>query len=127
MQQFYENELKSGNSKKNKAHHDEGLLSDSLLNIIQRNLKPGGEFYLLLPYKRNDEIENAFAKNRLSFLHKTLVRQSTRHPYFRIILAGKHHSDTNEIFSTTEIAIKNEMNDYTSEFISLLKDYYLYL
>ncbi len=28
---FYENELKSGNTKKNKAHHDEGLLLDDLL------------------------------------------------------------------------------------------------
>ena len=75
---FYENELKSGNTKKNKAHHDEGLQLDGLLNIIQRNLKPGGKFYLLLPYKRNDEIENAFAKNMLVLSHKTLVRQSTQ-------------------------------------------------
>ncbi len=124
---FYENELKSGNSKKNKAHHDEGLQFNGLLNIIQRNLKPGGEFYLLLAYKRNDEIEKAFAKNRLVLSHKTLVRQSTQHPYFRIMISGKHHSDTNEIFITTELAIKNELNEYTSDFTSLLKDYYLYL
>ena len=124
---FYENELKSGNTKKNKAHHDEGLQLDGLLNIIQRNLKPGGKFYLLLPYKRNDEIENAFAKNMLVLSHKTLVRQSTQHPYFRIMVSGKHQSDKNENYIRTELAIKNEVNEYTPEFISLLKDYYLYL
>ena len=124
---FYENELKSGNSKKNRAHHDEGLQLNGLLNIIQRNLKSDGKFYLLLPYKRNDEIENAFARNRLSIVHKTLVRQSTGHTYFRIMISGKQMPDNNENFFSTELAIKNEVNEYTPEFIGLLKDYYLYL
>ena len=124
---FYEKELKSGNNKKNKANHDEGLLLEDLVNIIQRKLKPGGEFYLLLPCKRKDEIQNAFSKNKLAFSNKTLVKQSTQHPYFRIMISGKHQRDKNENFTCTELAIKNELNEYTPEFISLLKDYYLYL
>ena len=122
---FYENELRSVSSKKNKAHHDEGLLLTDLLNIIQRNLKPGGTFYLLLPYKRNDEIEKAFAKNKLTLSYTKLVRQSTQHPFFRIMLTGKHQEDINENFTSTELTIKNELHQYTPEFISLLKDYYL--
>ena len=124
---FYENELKSGNNKKNKAHHDESLLLDDLLAIIKRNLKPGGEFYLLLPYKRNEEIENIIAKNGLAISHKTLVRQSTKHNYFRIMLTGKNKSDKNENFITSEIAIRNEKQEYTPAFINLLKNYYLHL
>ena len=124
---FYENELKSGNTKKNKAHHDEGLLLDDLLTIIQQNLSPKGEFYLLLPYKRNEEIENALAKNKLAISHKTLVKQSTLHNYFRIILSGKHKNGKNEDFATSEIAIRNQKQEYTPEFINLLKDYYLHL
>jgi tRNA1Val (adenine37-N6)-methyltransferase len=124
---FYENELKSGSSKKNKAHHDEGLLLDDLLAVIQRNLKPGGEFYLLLPYKRNKEIENYFAKNRLSISHKTLVKQSTGHNYFRILLSGKHSENKKQTFITTEISIRNKEEKYTSEFVALLKEYYLHL
>lgn len=124
---FYENELKSGNNKKNKAHHDEGLLLDDLLLIIQRNLKPKGVFYLLLPYKRNHEIEPCIANNKLAISHKTFVKQSTEHNYFRILLSGKHLENKKEDFDTNEIAIRNEKQDYTPEFIDLLKDYYLHL
>ena len=124
---FYENELKSGNNKKNKAHHDEGLLLEDLLTIIQQNLKPLGEFYLLLPYKRNDEIETCFTKNKLTITQKTLVKQSTQHSYFRILLSGKHLENKKEDFITNEIAIRNKDEKYTHEFIDLLKEYYLHL
>jgi len=124
---FYENELKSGISKKNKAHHDEGLLLDDLLTIIQQNLNQEGEFYLLLPYKRNDEIETCFAKNKLTITQKTLVRQSTQHSYFRILLSGKHSENKKEDFITSEIAIRNKEEKYTPGFIDLLKEYYLHL
>ena len=100
---------------------------DDLLAIIKRNLKPGGEFYLLLPYKRNEEIENIIAKNGLAISHKTLVRQSTEHNYFRIMLTGKNKSNKNENFITSEIAIRNEKQEYTPAFINLLKNYYLHL
>jgi tRNA1Val (adenine37-N6)-methyltransferase len=124
---FYENELKSGSSKKNKAHHDEGLLLDDLLGVIQRNLKPQGKFYLLLPYKRNEEIENYFAKSGLAISHKTLVKQSRQHNYFRILLSGKHSGNKKEDFDLNEISIRNDKREYASEFINFLKDYYLYL
>lgn len=124
---FYENELSSGNSKKNKAHHDEGLLLDELLKIIQRALGPQGEFYLLLPYKRNEEAEAAIAKNKLSISNKTFVKQSTQHGYFRLILSGTHLTNKKENMATNEIAITNEKKEYTPAFVSLLKDYYLYL
>ena len=124
---FYENELKSDSSKKNKAHHDEGLLLDDLLTIIQRNLQPEGEFYLLLPYKRNNEIENLIVQNNLTLSYKMLVKQSTQHGYFRVMLSGKHSGYKNKSSITTEIAICNELKEYTPEFIHLLQHYYLYL
>ena len=124
---FYENELKSGNNQKNKAHHDEGLLLEDLLTIIQQNLKPVGEFYLLLPYKRNDEIETCFTKNKLTITQKTLVKQSTQHSYFRILLSGKHSEKKKQTFITSEIAIRNKEEKYTPGFIDLLKEYYLHL
>ena len=124
---FYENELKSDSSKKNKAHHDEALLLDDLLVIIKQNLKPTGRFYLLLPYKRNNEIVSMVVKNKLAIANKTLVKQSTQHGYFRILLSGKHAENNKEDFITNEIAIRDKDEKYTPEFINLLKDYYLYL
>ena len=124
---FYENELRSGNSKKNKAHHDDGLLLNDLLAIIKKNLQPAGEFYLLIPYKRNEEIDTTIKDNNLTISHKLLARQSTQHNYFRVVIKGEHLREKQNNYATTEIAIRNEKNEYTPEFIHLLKDYYLYL
>jgi tRNA1Val (adenine37-N6)-methyltransferase len=53
---FYENELKSPDSKRNIAHHS-GLSLNHLLSVVKENLEERGTFYLLLPYKRIEEFE----------------------------------------------------------------------
>ena len=120
-------ELKSDSQKKNKTRHDEALLLDDLLAIIKANLKPEGKFYLLVPYKRNNEIESMVAKNNLVITNKTFVKQSTQHSYFRILLSGTHSGNKKEELITNVLAIRNNEEKYTPEFIALLKDYYLHL
>ena len=124
---FYETELKGDDTKKNLAHHNEGLLLPGLLRIIKKNLKPDGSFYLLLPYKRNEEVKKMFFENELAIQQLTFVRQSVRHDYFRILLEGK--LKTAEPIETTmdEISIKDGDNQYTPSFVNLLKDFYLHL
>jgi tRNA1Val (adenine37-N6)-methyltransferase len=124
---FYENELKSGNSKRNLAHHNEGLLLPELLTIIKKNLKPDGSFFLLLPFKRNDEIRKLFIENDLAIRQLIFVRQSTKHDFFRMIISGKVKTDEVAETRIDEISIKDENDQYSSDFILLLKDYYLHL
>jgi tRNA1Val (adenine37-N6)-methyltransferase len=124
---FYENELKSDNAKRNIALHNKGLLMDELLDIIKKSLKPDGKFYFLLPYKRNDEIEKLLVQRELAISYKVFVRQSINHDYFRIMIAGAHQQANKTEFSTSEISIWNDKQQYTEEFVELLKDYYLHL
>lgn len=121
---FYENELQSDNRRKNIAHHSEDLSLDDLLNVIQENLNATGNFYLLLPYKRNKEIEPLLRKYGFSASYKVSVRQSIDHNYFRILLkAGLQNIPVSE----EEISIRDNNQQYTTQFIDLVKDYYLYL
>jgi tRNA1Val (adenine37-N6)-methyltransferase len=122
---FYENELKSGDAKKNMAHHA-GLSLQQLLGSVKINLYDEGKFYLLLPYKRNEEIEKLVNSNGLSIIQKTLVRQSVNHDFFRIMIEGVHEQNKKEMI-VDELAIRNGKDQYTKEFIDLLKDYYLHL
>jgi tRNA1Val (adenine37-N6)-methyltransferase len=124
---FYENELKADVSKKNIAHHDEGLLLPELLSIIKNNLKADGQFYLLLPYKRNDEIRRLVIENELEITELVFVRQTVTHDFFRILLSGKLKGETLTETKIHEIAIKDEEQQYSPAFVSLLKDYYLHL
>ncbi len=124
---FYENELKGHNRKKNMAHHNEGLLLPELLTIIKNNLKPEGSFYLLLPFKRNDEIRNLLLEHEFDISKILLVKQSIKHDFFRIMLSGKLQPDETTETVFDEIAIRDEREKYTDEFTRLLGGYYLKL
>ena len=124
---FYEKELRSTSDNKNIAHHSEHLTLDELLDIIKNNLTPDGSFYLLLPYKRNEEIKKLFNNHQLHIVEIMLVRQSVNHDYFRIMLKGKINNKDNKQTELNEMSITNDKQQYTAEFVNLLKDYYLYL
>jgi len=123
---FYENELKSEKENKNIAHHGEELSLHELFVAIKKNLTDDGGFFVLLPYKRYNEIRDILSEFNLSLSELTFIRQSTKHDYFRIILQGRSGSGDVET-EMNEISICDEQQQYTSEFIKLLKDYYLYL
>jgi len=124
---FYEKELMSYNTKKNLAHHNEGLHLPELLVIIKKNIQPDGSFYLLMPYKRKEEIRKLFIETDLSIQQLTFLRQSADHNYFRIMLAGKLKTEKQAETMIDEISIKDKEGQYTPFFVKLLKDYYLYL
>ena len=122
---FYEKELESPDAIRNMAHHSGGLSLDELLQAIALRLETGGIFYILLPYKRNDEIEQIIKKHSLHIHEKLLVSQSTKHNYFRIMLKGGKEESAE--IRASELSIVDNQQQYTPEFTDLLKDYYLKL
>jgi tRNA1Val (adenine37-N6)-methyltransferase len=138
---FYENELKSGKSQKDIAHHSNELQIKELLDIIKNKLSPEGIFCLLLPFKRYEEIKEKIFQTGLTIQEVCFTKQSVNHDYFRIMLMGKLRTTksietlTNEISiknDTSEISIKNDTSmeqqtQYSSAFSMLLHDYYLHL
>lgn len=124
---FYENELKADDKKRNIAQHGDELSLTELLLVIKNNLSPLGSFYLLLPYKRSEEIKYLLLENDLTVLNIVFVKQSVQHGYFRMMLAGKLKTGGTNEAAINEIAIWDEKQQYTDTFINLLKDYYLHL
>ena len=123
---FYENEIRSATDPKNVAHHSENLTLKELLDIIKPNLNDNGNFFLMFPYKRNDEIKKLFKDHQLHISKILLIRQSIKHDYFRIFIKGNLIATEKEI-EFDEISIWDENQQYSNEFIRLLKDYYLHL
>ncbi len=124
---FYENELKGTDITKNIAHHDSGLSLPQLLRIIKNNLTADGVFFLLLPYKRDEEMRKLFTEHELHIQQITFVKQSVDHGYFRMMLTGRLQATSLSETLIDEIAIKDEDGNYTQAFTELLKDYYLHL
>ena len=120
---FFENDLKSEDTKRNLALHSEQLSLQELLLVIQSHLSPNGKFAVLLPYHRKD-VFIRLAGNEGFFLEESIsVKQTPKHTFFRAML----------LFSAVEVALAEkeiiirEGEAYSNDFISLLKDYYLKL
>lgn len=121
---FYEGDLKSGAANRNVAMHDEGLKLDELIRIVDLNLAEEGTFAVLLPFVRAQRMIE-LAKGLTLHLHTHVqVKQSVKHGYFRSMLL---FARTRVEPAVEDLVIKDENNQYTNEFVSLLKDYYLYL
>jgi tRNA1Val (adenine37-N6)-methyltransferase len=124
---FYEKEISSDSEKKNIAHHHSGLLLEELVGIIKENLSSSGTFYLLIPFKRNEEIKKIILKQDLFVSKIVFVKQSIKHNYFRMLIAGKLIQEDPAETLIEEISIWDDQQQYKEEFTDLLKDYYLYL
>jgi tRNA1Val (adenine37-N6)-methyltransferase len=121
---FFENNLKSGNEKKNAAKHDTTLTLEHLIQIVDTHLTQKGIFAVLLPYHRTEEFIATAKEAALHLTKKILVKQTPAHNYFRGIL---FFSRTKTEPQQQELIIKDEQQHYTKDFTELLKEYYLYL
>ncbi|MFT4154610.1 MAG: methyltransferase [Parafilimonas sp.] len=120
---FYENDLKSGDAKRNLALHSAELRLGQLIAAADTLLNDGGRFFALLPYFRTEEFE-ALIDGKFFVREKALVKQSGMHDYFRsMFLLTKQEGSP--VFS--EMSIMNEDGNYTEAFVGLLQTYYLKL
>lgn len=122
---FFEGDLNSADATKNNAKHSSSLTLAELLDSIDAVLTPEGSFGILLPWHRNDTLMREAKARGFYLKERLLVKQTPTHDWFRVIAhfsrsgAGKK---TEESFS-----IRDEFNDYSTDFTALLKDYYLHL
>lgn len=120
---FFENDLKSHKKERNIALHSDNLNFEDLINFILKNLKSQGFFAVLLPYHRTNSFIDGAEENNLFAIEQVLVKQTERHPFFRsMLLFSLVESEVKKF----EITIKKN-GEYSIEFVTLLKEYYLYL
>ncbi len=121
---FFENDLLPEEPGKKNSKHDSALKLTDLIVAVDQLLSIDGFFTVLLPYARADYFEKEAIKYSLFVNEKLHIKQSMKHGYFRTILMLERKQNP---LRQSEISISNNDNEYTSEFIALLKDYYLYL
>jgi len=121
---FFEDDLHSPDAAKNNAKHNTTLNLKQLLKIVNMHLAADGVFAVLLSNQRLNYFIEEAAKIDLYLTKKNLVKQSAVHDHFRGILFFSRIKSQHQI---SEIIIKNNDGDYTKEFITALKDYYLFL
>jgi tRNA1Val (adenine37-N6)-methyltransferase len=121
---FYENQLKSDQTVVNQARHEESLSLKNLLEIVDVQLDNNGVFYVLLPFYRKEETIQLAKQFGLNPTQITEVKQTPSHQPFRVMF---RFEKTNQDCNQNEITITDSNSNYSAAFVSLLKDYYLYL
>ncbi len=121
---FFEDDLQSPDKAKNKAKHNNSLSLIQLVQVIDIHLAADGFFAVLLPYQRVEYFITEATKAGFHLNKQILAKQTMKHKFFRGIL---FFSRKEKEFEKSEIIIKDTNHNYTSDFIALLKDYYLYL
>lgn len=133
---FYEGDLKSPDENKNTAAHSTALPWKVLIENATKLLSEGGNFYVLVPTLRAYSMQKLCDNNGLQLVTEILVHNTAKNLPIRAMQKFvKQHSgqmDTektndNHQVKRTKIFIKDADNNYSPEFISLLKDYYLHL
>jgi tRNA1Val (adenine37-N6)-methyltransferase len=121
---FFEDDLQSSNDAANNAKHDTALNLLQLLTFIDSHLSADGYFAVLLPYHRVNYFIKEATNISFHLNRQMLIKQTAKHTFFRGIL---FFSRKEKQPHCSELIIKDPEQNYTPEFTTALKDYYLYL
>jgi tRNA1Val (adenine37-N6)-methyltransferase len=121
---FYEKQLNSPNEVRNLAWHSSRLSLEDLISVAAGMLTPAGEFSLIVPYSRKDELLGLALSSRLFPRRSLSVRHTFDHPFARymVMYSKKEGDSVNEILD-----IKTEEGNYSENMLQLMGEYYLFL
>lgn len=119
---FYEHQLKSPDQHVNAAKHSSNLSLPELLSSVSRIMKDDGNFAILMPHYRHDELLEEALTQGLHAQQVCLVRHSPSHLWYRTMaFFGKHQ----KAVTHSNINVRDNQGTYSQEFNKLLHTYYL--
>ncbi|MFM9020264.1 MAG: tRNA1(Val) (adenine(37)-N6)-methyltransferase [Sediminibacterium sp.] len=118
---FYENDLHSPDARRNDALHSERLTLEELEQAVNKMLKPGGGWGILLPHARVGYFLDVTNRIGWKLLHRLDVyNEGKKEPFRSCLWFGREGEPTMQ----QQLTIK-QSGIYTEEFRQLLGSYYL--
>lgn len=119
---YFKSSLLSPVHERNLARHNDTLSIASLLRDSLKILSTEGCIALILPYDREEELNQQVATLQLFFCRKTYVRPLPEAGYKRILV---EISRQELVCQQSELTIERARHQYTDEYMELTKDFYL--
>ena len=120
---FFEQHLPSTDQQRNAALHTQTLSFEDLILAIDQLLSPSGQCFVLLPFVQSQRFVKLASTKNLFVNQQLLIKHQENKPILRVITVfQKQAIDT---IKTETLHIKNPSQTYSSQFSTLLKDYYL--
>ena len=120
---FFIKSTKALNSERNNARHTDSLSFLDLINAVVRLLNSDGIFSLILPTTEAEQFITLAFEERLYLNKKCVVKPNPSKPAKRILM--EFSFSENEVINEELIIETEKRHQYTKEYISLTKDYYL--
>lgn len=121
---FYENQLAAPAAEKNRAHHDETLTLNGLVQSIDRLLTPEGVAWILLPAYREEVLIKIMSTYKFQVYSLCEIKpHPAKNPFRMVVELGRQNRQTH----FKSMTIKTDQQKYSPEFIDLLQPYYLFL
>ena len=121
---FFKDHFIGKNSLKNQALHTTTLGFDELASSMSRLVKPKGIIHVILPPQPMEALSQLMASHGFYCIEKVSIFNLPHKPVFREIACfSKELKEKRE----SSLLIKNELNEYSGEFVELLQPYYLHL
>jgi len=119
---FFSMSLKSPDSQRNKARHNDSLSLEELFANTKRLLTSTGRFCLIIPVDQDESATRIAILNHLFLKKKTLVLPTPESKPKRILL---EYSQQDGFYSENQLVIETSRHQYSEDFIQLVKEYYL--
>ena len=119
---FYKNSLKSDNTARNQAMHQDSLSFQELAYGVSRILKPKGQFWVILPAYELNQLERELLSCRLHINSQLSIFAHPDKPVIRKIAAFSF--EPSNLLKQESICIKDSANAFTPDYIERLKPYY---
>lgn len=120
---FFNNSLKSPNLKRNIARHTDSLNFEELMTCAYHLLNENGEFSIIIPYDVLNVVTIIAASQKLYISRKTMVYSTFGNNIPKRVLLSFRKVQA-DFIEEKHLAIRNADNTYTTDFISLTKDFY---
>ena len=118
---FFSASLKSPDSQRNKARHNDSLSSEELFVNTKRLLTSNGRLCIIIPFDRNESISRIACQNQFFLKRETVVLPTPNSNPKRVLL---EYSLYESLYKKNQIIIETSRHRYSEEFIRLTKDYY---
>lgn len=121
---FFANSLKTPDSSRNMARHNDALPINDLFFCVKNLLEKHGRFEVIIPFELFDDYKQTAQIAGLYTLRLTMIKPTPQTKIKRVLLSFGSDKEITPI--TDELIIElNGRHKYSSQYIALTREYYL--
>lgn len=120
---FFSEDYRSANEQRDLARFQEAMPFEELVEAADLLLSENGIFSVIIPFNEEDRFIELCAEVELFPIKVTRVRGAQNTKIVRSLLAFKRYELS--VLTADELVIEISRHEYTPEYISLTKDFYL--